>query len=281
MKRILFLLLCAAVGLVSLQAQVRYRVYAHTGKVEYKPKAADAKWQTVQDGMEMAILDTLRLSKGAMVRIEHVERHMIYNSLHAGTMSVYGLIREAKNENARRVTKRLNTELASGNSKPIDQYAMNVLGGGARGMIQSRDSLERLADMFAWIGAQACSGAQSPTIEGITFTKKKVWGEWDFQYENHTDKDYFMNVLHINKLTGAVSLCYVVTPEVEEVTVCPIVPGGYCQCGTEVFFPDSPNDIYVLVATELMFDAYVLDNELAYHPIDKAKKADFDIQYMW
>ena len=281
MKRILFLLLCAAVGIASLQAQVRYRIYAHTGTVEYKAKAAGAQWQTVQDGMEVAILDTLRLKKGATVRVEHVERHMIYNSLQTGTMSVYALIREAKNDNARRVTTRVNKELASGNIKPVDQYAMNVLGAGSRGVIQSRDSIEHLADMFAWIGAQACSGAQSPTIEGVTFTKNKVWDEWDFQYENHTDKDYSMNVLHINKLTGAVSLCYVVTPDVGEVTMCPVVPGGYCQCGTEVFFPNTPNDVYVLVATEMDFDAYVLDNELPYHPISKAKKTDFDIQYMW
>lgn len=281
MKRILFILLCVVCAFVAAQAQSHYRIYAYTGKVEYKPKNGTTAWQPVRDGMTVGILDTLRIPQNASARVEHVERHMIYTSQSNGDLSIYQLVREAKNQNARNVTQRLNKEMASGTVKPIDKHAMRVVGIGTRGGIQSRDSIAKLADMFAWIGAQACSGAKSPKIDGVVFKKNKVFREWDFVYENHTDKDYFMNVLHVNKLTGAVSLCYVTTSEIDEPTTCPIVPGGYCQCGTEVYFPISANDVYILIATELAFDTEALDNELARHPIDKAKNTNFDVKYMW
>lgn len=282
MKRVIVILFCAVCGWVSVLAQDHYRIYSHTGKVEYKLALSDIPWQQVQDGMELSIIDSVRIPEGGKVRILHVEPNMLYKPIESGTKDVYHWIKAAQNANSNHIRGTILVDVFSGQKKQIDVHDMRVLGASVRGT-QSRDTLEQMADMFVWIGAQACSGKPSPKVEGITFKKNKVFGEWDFVYENHTSKNYFINVLHINKLTDNVSLCYVLTPssKKEETTVCPIVPSGYCQCGMDLFFPASENDVYVLVATEIPYNTDDMDIELSRHSIKTAKKSDLDIKYMW
>ena len=279
MKRLLFILLCAMCASSVTHAQ--YRVYAHQGDVQYKRHAegASSKWQPISDDLALASIDSVKISDGASVRIEFIQPHTIYTSSHVGITAVVDLVRKAKNENARHIGKAMNREIASGRTQPVNMHAMGVIGSGSRAIISS-DSLEILADMFAWIGAQACTDAPSPLVKGFKFKRHKVGGEWDFEFENGTDKDYHMNVIHVNKRTKTVSLCYVVTPEIEA-EACPITPSGFCTCALDVYFPDTSDDVYVLVATEMAYDTSEMDNELLYHPIDKAKKSDMNVKYMW
>lgn len=282
MKRILSLLVfVVCIGPVIL-AQDIYCIHEFTGNVEYKKALSSEPWQPVAKGLELRNIDSLRIPEGATARVMHMRTRKVYDSQEkAVKTNVFFFVQEAKDADARRISKGVMTEIYPGQKKKADIHEMKMVGASARGSIQSGDSLKLMAEMFAWIGAQACSGKQSPKVEGFVFKKNEVFGELDFIYENHTDKNYCINVLHINKLTNNVSLCYVTTYKGSGTTSCPIVPSGYCQCGMEIYFPASENDVYVMVATELEYDTNEMDIELARHPINTAQKNDLDIKYMW
>ena len=280
MKRIFLLLYCAVCIGSAVQAQDLYSIYKFSGKVEYKQALSDTPWQPVVKGTELRSIDSIRFADGASVQVMHNRTRKLYVSKKACEMNIYHFIKKVMEDDASRINDGMLTDMHDGSKKKIDVHQMKMLGATTRS-IQSGDTLKRMAEMFAWIGAQACSGKQTPKQEGLTFRKKEAFGEWDFIYENNTGKNYFMNVLHVNKLTGNVSLCYVTTSKGNGTASCPIVPTGYCQCGLDIYFPASENDVYVMVATELEYDTQEMDIELARHPIDKAKNTNIDIKYLW
>lgn len=282
MKRILFIALCILCGLHMAQAQ--YRIYSVKGNVQYKTAANNAKWTDAEKEVLLADADLLKISKGGIVCVEYIPRHQLYRGSDSGVMTVAQLVNIAKLENARRIAKSLNREISSGNKQPM-KLSMDVLGAGTRAFdplsIQGQSyTIEELAEQLAWIGAQACSGAESPHVEGLKLTRFDLGDVLDFEFYNNTEKDYHMNVLHVNKLLRSVSLCYVVTPEVEEYS-CPVTPSGFCTCAMDMLFPNTDNDVYVLIAIEKPYDSYTLDNELQKHPIDAAKQQNIEIQYTW
>lgn len=283
MKRILVILFCTVCVGTALQAQDVYRIHEFFGNVEYKLALTNDPWQPVYKGLELSSIDSLRYGINDSVRVMYLSSRNVYNSLFKKTRktNIYFFVEEAKNADAKHISEGIFTSLLTGKKKKVEVHEMKMIGAASRGAVQSGDTIKRMAEMFAWIGAQACSGQPSPTEEGLTFRKKPAFGEWDFIYENNTGKNYFMNVLHINKLTNRVSLCYVTTYKGSGSTSCPIVPTGYCQCGLDIFFPASENDVYVMVATEIEYDTNAMDIELARHPIDKAQKNDMDIKYLW
>ena len=283
MKRV-FLLLFSAVCLgTAVQAQDVYRIHECFGKVEYKLAFSNDPWQPVYKGLELCSMDSLRYGKNDSVRVMYVSTRNVYNSLSkkARKNNIFFFVEDAKNADAQHISEGIFTSLFTGKRTKPEVHEMKMVGASARGSVQSGDTLKRMAEMFAWIGAQACSGQPTPKQMGLSFRKKDAFGEWDFIYENNTGKNYFMNVLHVNKLTGTVSLCYVTTYKGSGSTSCPIVPTGYCQCGLDIYFPASENDVYVMVATEIEYDTDAMDKELARHPIDKAQKNDMDIKYLW
>ena len=277
MKKVLVIALCLVCGLA---AQAQFRVYKHTGKVEYRVKKDNnAVWKTVEDGIELSSIDSLRIPKKGSIRLEHIQKGLFYTSCSTGKTRVLDVVLEAQKENTRRTLARLNKEIDTGKQRE-NTFAMSAVGGVERGSETDKE-FEQLVEQFAWIGAQAVSGKQSPKEEGLRFTKNKVGDELDFIYENRTNKNYHMNVLHINKRTNIASLCYVINPNVSYGT-CPITPGGCCSCSNkDLFFPNTENDVYVLVATEIPYDTYELDNALLQHPINKAKGANIDVKYIW
>lgn len=281
MKRILYFLFCALCLSTAAQAQELYCIHQFAGTVEYKRALTKDPWQPVVKGTELRSIDSLRLAPGASVRVMNMVSRHVYPYEKQGKTNIYYLIQAAKDADSERIKDGLITDISSGKTVKRNIHDMKMVGAAIRGGVHSGDSLRQMAQMLAWIGAQACSGQPSPVVPGLTFKKISAFDEYDFICENNTDKNYFTNVLHINKLTGRVSLCYVTTYKGSGSTVCPIVPAGFCQCGTDIYFPASKNDVYVMIATEIEFDTDVMDRELARHPIDKAQNTHFDIKYIW
>lgn len=191
------------------------------------------------------------------------------------------LTREQRIERSKHfTTKGLIREIGSGKTEGFQMRQVGA--GGTRAFGKKAEiNYDALAETLAWIGGQACSGAKSPKVKGITFKRiEQPNGEWDFEFENHTSLDYHINVLHVHKRSKMVSLCYVIEHEVK-MNACPVTPSGYCSCGMDIFFPNSDEDLYILIALEEPYDSYVLDNELPYYRTDKAQKKVETIQYMW
>ena len=281
MKRILFILLFGACGWLGMQAQ--YRVFTVQGDVKYKTIQKGATWLNIQEDVSLQATDTLLILKDSYVRIEFIPQNKIFKISTQGKFAVHEGVEKVKNDNAKRILQSLNKEISSGKTIAMQQsiHSMEILGAGARACQNQSIDYDALAEQLAWIGAQACSGAKSPTLDGITLRSHKLSdGELDFTFENHTKTDYHINILHVNKRTHSLSLCYVITPEVEA-NACPITPSGFCSCAMDVYFPDTEDDIYVLVAFREPYDSYALDNELLYHRTDTAKKTKTEIKYMW
>lgn len=279
MKRILCLILCLAGGWMAIRAQ--YRVYAYEGAVQYKKAGPAGQWRPATEDVALEGRDTLRIPENAFVRVEYIPQNKIYKISDKGKGSVNMLVHDARNSLAARIMKALNRSLTLGRVDTMKNtlHSMEILGAGSRS--NSNISYDDLAEQLAWIGAQACSGAKSPKIEGITLKRHKLsGGELDFEFENRTSQDYHINVLHVNKRTHSVSLCYVITPEIKA-NACPITPSGFCSCAMDVYFPDTADDVYILVALKEPYDSDALDTELLYHRTDKAKKTKTDILYMW
>lgn len=281
MRRFLFITLCILCGWVSGHAQ--FRVYSYEGKVRYKKAGQEARWNAVEEDTELTSADSLYVPRKGTIRIEYIPQSKTYTIKGERKNDLYQLVRDAKNTLASRILKGLNISILSGEKDTMGNsiHAMEVLGGSSRATGESAIDYDQLAEQLAWIGAQACAGKPSPTIDGITLKRHKLsGGELDFEFDNLTDNDYYINILHVNKRTHTLSLCYVITPEVKA-NACPITPSGFCSCAMDVYFPDGQDDVYVLVALKEPYDSYVLDNELLYYRTDKAKKVQTDIQYMW
>ena len=214
------------------------------------------------------------------MRVELVRGHVSYSSFRPGKVSVLTMVNDAKNEKSRNISKGVNREIKTGKTQ-LMEYSMRVVGVGTRA-VQSSDTIEMYADQLIWIGARAISMAQNPSIKGITYQRILTEsGEVEFEMENQTDKDYYMNVLHINKREKKLSLCYVITSQVKPNT-CLVTPSGYKSCSLGVSFPNTADDVYVLVVFDKPYDSEALDNELYYRQITpNAKKIDAGIQYCW
>ena len=290
MKRIIWVILCGCFVLQT-HAKTSYRIYAVKGKVMVKTNDAP-KWKRAEMDLPLQAMDSVRIHNGETIRIVSELQHNIYTADEPGVFSILDCVDKAKSKNSRHVSRGVIQEIKTGRKETMASYlnthSMNVSGVGTRETIipvstsnpYSNERLEQLANTFAWIGARACSGEESPLIEGVSFIRNKIDGEWSFEFVNNSDKDYYINVLHINKRTNIVSLCYVITSD-DEVTSCPMTPSGYSACVMDVYYPDTPEDVYVLVATENWFDTEAMDNELIYHPIHKAQESVDNVQYMW
>ena len=311
MKRIMILTLCAICGWAALQAQ--YNIDYCSGNVKFKTNGSET-WQKAEVDISLQDNDILWLHKGCSVRVEVAEQgnYKVYHLSDAEQHTMSQWIAQAKKKNSLLVMKGLNTKFNTGMTQTM-AHTMAILGGISRGFSldesEPMDTLssydyKTLAEQLAWIGAQACSGAESPVVNGIAFIRKPVGKELEFEFYNQTDKNYYMNILHVNKRTGLTSLCYVIIPEepkkedvsnapdvtsmfdvVEtpnnEANSCPITPSGFSTCFMEMYFPNTSDDVYVLVAMDKPYDTYELDNELYNHPIDKAQNSNIDIKYMW
>ena len=311
MKRIILLTLCVICGWVASQAQ--YSIDYCSGNATYKVNGSDT-WQKAYKGLSLKENDILWLHKGCSIRVEVLEQgnYKMYHLSDSEQHSMSQWIEKAKKDKSFRIFRGLNTQIRTGMTQTME-YAMSILGATSRGFSldgsELADSIssydyKALAEQLAWIGAQACSGAQSPVVNGITFLRKPVGKELEFMFYNQTDKNYYMNILHVNKRTGLTSLCYVIIPEEpkkeevpnvpdltsmfdvvetpnKEANSCPITPSGFSTCFMEMYFPNTSDDVYVLVAMDKPYDTYELDNELYNHPIDKAQNSNLDIKYMW
>lgn len=276
MKRTLILLfLCLGCGGMVLHSQ--YRISYYQGTVECKKGNS---WIAALNGLGLSDGDSIRISKGGSLKIKDLQSGLTYNQKNfSGETTVYAYVDGDRENRFGQVVRRTNKEINTGNSQPAVRPVKK--GGTARASLtENGEELEQLADMFAWIGGQACSGKESPKLNGLTFKRYKFGDELDFIFDNRTDKDYYMNVLHINKQTGFVSLCYVVNPE-QSGDACPITQAGTHSCNIDPFFPDTEDDVYVLIATEMPFDTYAVDARLAWHSAFEAKGSNMNVKYMW
>jgi len=277
MKRFSSLCLLLLIGWGVALAQYEYMIEACGGKVEYK-KHESKEWHSLVKNMILTTMDSVRILKGGYLLVEYGNTPYRFTDPCAAT--IYELVNEKKNERAKHfTTKGLLKEIGTNKEQPLQMKQVGL--GSKRGTVGSMLDYEALADTLSWIGLQACSGKESHIIQGVVFRKHKISeGELEFEFDNRTSKDYYINILHVNKRTERLSLCYVITSDVKE-GACLITPSGFCSYAMDIFFPDTPDDVYILFALDYPYDSNALDTELMFHSINRVKNMDIDLKYMW
>lgn len=272
MKRI-FLLAVLVVGYAVSYAQTSCQIVAYKGVVEYRTTSTD--WKRVHNNLTLLSIDSIRIHESSEVDIFYRNENHHYAA--PCTSAVYVLLKKDKSKRASHFSiAGVLKEIQSGETEPIKMRQV--------GIGKSRDTLyedyDLLADQLEWIGSQVANGAAIPPIKGISLiqiahTDKEV----EFELVNNTDRDYCMNVLHINKRTGTMSLCYVITDDVKEES-CLVIPRGYVLGGLDTYFPRTEDDLYVLIALESPYNSMALDDELSYRKIsENIRKVELNILY--
>ena len=282
MKKILLIFLCLISGWSAIHAKEEYIIEMYGGSVRYKNENSK-EWQSVSNNLILSINDSICLEKGGYVTIGY--RNTPYKFSSSCTARIYDLVREKRKEQSKQFTTISFLQEIGANKKKTSPFQMKQVGmGGPRGGDDKTKTdtidYERLSQTLAKVGALACSKKKSPKIKGIAFNKIITDEGLCFEYSNSSGYDYYINVLHVNKRTKKISLCYVIMKDVKE-QACPITPNGFTSCNREVYFPNTEDDVYVLIALDYPYDSYVLDNELIYYPIDAVGEVGSYIKYMW
>lgn len=275
MKRILFcLLLCA--GCLYAHALIPYSIYEWEGDVLYKGEK-DNQWKPVVKGVKLIISDSIRISKGSYVWLVDQDRHEKIKSLSDGVLSIGNIVEKAHNADSKNILAGIHDELKKKNMMNNNPCSMTVKGATLR-EISGSNSIKMLARNFAWIGKLAVERRLNHPTEGFVLHKREVSGELSFAIENSTMEKYCVNVLHINKETGIISLCFVISRA--DSSYINILP-NCCYAFSRLTFPNTENDVYVLVATTEPYNSEALDDELYYHKISAAKAEDEKINILY
>lgn len=281
MKRIMFIIFCLIYGWTTIYShEETYTIETCGGDAIYK-KVGTSTWQAVHSDLVLFSNDSICLKGEGYVTIEYRNHSYLFKS--PRLEKIYNIVQEKKKEDSKRYTKNSFLREIGANESKQTPFQMQQLGiGDGRGQGKDTIDYEILAATLASIGALVCTETESPQIKGISFEQFNVDEKGlNFEYSNSSGKDYYINVLHVNKRTNKISLCYVIMPNGQKCG-CPITPNGYVSCNREIYFPDTPDDIYFLMALDYPYNSYELDNELVYHTINMANnKVDIHIKYMW
>ena len=229
MKRIFCFALCLLGGWSLSMAQSDYKVKACDGNVTYKP-IHGTEWRAVTVNQVLTSTDSVRIQSSGSVRIHYGD--WVYSMSSPGKTTVYDIVTTQRAERANHfTTKGLLREIGTDETQPFQMAQVGA--GGARGTGKDID-YEALADQLTWIGAQACTGNKSPIVKGVTFRRNKLSnGDWEFEFENKSGKELYINILHVNKRDKTLSLCYVITPEIKQ-NAYPMTPSGFCSCAMDI-----------------------------------------------
>lgn len=287
MKRIsLCWLLCAVC--LSAYALIPYDIYEWQGDVMYK-NAKDNRWMPAAKGVTLVISDSLRIGAKGSVCLVDKDRHEKIKSLSEGRLTVAQIIDQARKADSKSILAAIYDELAKKQLENNNPCPMTTKGAAARD-INDHHSLKPLAKTFAWIGKQAADSTLPTTHNGLVLRKNNIRDEWTFTIENNTTEEYCVNVLHVNRTTGIVSLCFVLAQSDSSFIIAP----PHCQYAftskqstlntqpsTLLSFPSTADDIYVLVATTDPYDTEAMNDELYYHTIHSARPEDSTIPVLY
>ena len=260
-------------GCITMYAQSNYQIVTHKGVVEYRTTCSD--WRLIQDNLTLGSIDSIRIHKSASVEINY--RNENYQFTSPCTDNMYSLLKQGRVVRTSHFSiAGVLKEINSGKTEPIKM--LQVGAGETRGNLV--EDYDRLADQLEWIGSMVAYGRVTPSAEGIALNQiVHAENKVEFELINNTNRDYCMNVIHVNKQTRTLSLCYVIMDDVKT-EACLITPQGYKTCGMDIYFPNSEDDLYVLIALDSPYNSMALDEELSYRRIsEENKNVDTEILY--
>ena len=278
MKRcLLTFFLCASI--MSAHALTHYSIYEWKGEVQYKLDG-EKQWLPAAKNIQLTIVDSVRIGKNSYIRIVDQARNNSIRSLSEGVFTINHILTEAAAADSKSIIASINHELANKKMSAYRPSSMSAQGAKMRDIISSTDipAKKIWANSFASIGNQAANGQLKKPTQELILHKKDCEDGITFAMENSTEKDYYVNVLHVNRLTGIASLCFIIE-ESNVDTHSIMLPHGCCYTFSDIVFPNTEDDYYILVATEVQYDTKEVNDELLYHNIHNASDSKLIILY--
>ena len=242
MKRIFLLSMLFAAYSTLFAAQSSYAVYEFRGDVLCK-KSGEKTWTPVVKNMQLGILDSVYIAEGDYLRIRDEKADGVYRSVSAGKMRVMDLVVQARKQSRQRVEMQVNDNIRRTMNQ--EQPSMNVYGTGTR----AKEEYEEKPESGPLDKILAAALIDSlPPMQTDLMLRKVVFGQAiSFVIDNPTPLGYYVNVLHIDRETQVMTYCYSFNED-RDAALFYIYPGASVTFH-DAWFPNTPNDIYILIAS--------------------------------
>ena len=239
------------------------------------------QWLPADKSAILTIVDSIRIGENGHVNITNLERNKKIPSLSIGVLSIGQIIKEAEKKESKSILEVLLSVLIKIKKKNGRNNGMSTIGAQQRGLILNDGKIRDLANCMAWIGKQVMDKQYTNATKELVLHRNITDDGVSFAIENATGRTYCVNVLHVNCKTQTPSLCYIVTEEEQDVWNVTIPP-SCTYVFSEFVFPNTADDLYILVATEESYDTESLNNELLWNKIDNATKpVTMNVIYTW
>ena len=251
MKKTLFLLTLCLIGMHAT-AQKPYAIYDWTCQASIKEYKGD-QWSPIRKDQAVSGLDSIQIAEKGTLRVIDTRTNLIYRSTKTGKMRILNLINDAKSQNSRTLSA-VNQELLKSAKSATGTPTMQVVGATTRGD-DERGVEDSIAATLGWIAKQAYEEGMLPNASDLILRCHVIPEGVYFEMENQSDRGYYVNVLHINRQTRKMNLCYIIDPaQAPDAPFLFLPKDQSVQLKELVFDRNQANDIYLLVGTE---DAYI------------------------
>ena len=231
---------------VFLFGQSNYEVFNFTNRVMIKHRAS-SEWINAKKGMTLGFLDSVSIGNSSNIRIHDMRTNEVYRFNKSGGFRVKDIRDAAKSQSAN-IISAMYSQIAKQDGS---ESGMNMVGATTRG--ENSDDLAAIAQSIVCIAKKIEEGKHSFDA-GFALISHLEDGEISFTIQNHTQKDYCINVVMCDFQKRKASLCYVISPSVCDYPYL-LVPSNQSVDLREWHFKLA-NDAqrYFLIATEDVYD---------------------------
>ena len=267
MKKV-FLLFSLCLLCTIASAQKPYTIYDWSGQVRIKEYKGQL-WQPIQKNQQVSGLDSVEIDKKGTLRVIDNRSNLIYKSTSTGKMRVLTIINDAKKQNSRTLAA-VNQELLNGAKGSANAPTMQVAGATTRG--DDNDITTNMASTFGWLAKMTFQGELRNNATDLILKRHAVFDGVYFEMKNESSQGYYVNVIHLNKQTRKVSLCYIIEQaQAPDVSYIFLPQGESIQLQDLIFNVQPSRDEYILIGTEDQFIPEQIQGELQYLDIESAQ----------
>lgn len=268
MKKILLFYLCA-IGAIAF-AQNPYKAYDWSGQVQVK-EYKKSHWSPVQKNQAMSGLDSVDIDNNGYLRIIDTRSNLIYKSTSIGKMRMLTIINDAKKQNSHTLAA-VNQELIKGARSSSNTPTMQIAGATTRCSDEDVSYIDSITSTLAWLAKMAYCNQLVNHSSKVILKRHDVPEGTFFEIKNTSDKSYYVNVLHLDKQTQKVNLCYIIEQAEEPDTPFLYLPQGQTMKLQNLMFNiDDARDIFILVETEDQYIPEQVQSTLQYIDIESAQ----------
>lgn len=237
-----------------LFGQNNYEVFNFTNRVMIKHRAS-SEWINAKKGMTLGFLDSVSIGNSSDIRIHDMRTNEVYRFSKSGSFRVKDIRDAAKSQSAN-IISAMYSQIAKQDGS---ESGMNMVGATTRG--ENSDDLAAIAQSIVCIAKKIEEGKHSFDA-GFALISHLEDGVLSFTLQNHTQKDYCINVVMCDFQKQKVSLCYVISPSVCDYPYLLLPSGESIDLEEWHFIPASATQRYFLIATEEVYDTEQLQHIL-------------------